>query len=484
MSDGAVFLTGATGALGSWIARQALADGVRVRALSRATPGLSAAQRVEQSLSIVTDQRPLTSWQAVEGDIHDKHLDAGDASFVIHCAACTAFHERSAVDSHQTNVEGLQNVLELCTRQRLPLVHISTAYVCGDRTATVLEKELVHGQLFNNVYERTKCAGERLVSDWSARTGIAATILRPSIVLGDWQLGRAVRFNTLYHLMAALDSVGPSLQKQELRLIGDSRVTKNILPVDYFASVAWQIIRRGQSGTYHITHPNPITMGELGTIFNQLFNITIRFVRPNDFDASKATPLERMCSRIMAPYRRYMLNPEPSFDRTATLAATDKSFATPPTLDAAYFQRLLDYGRQANWGRGHLIATDGDSSAEQVREYFKSFLVDRMHENLLPDLNHLTAQFSIAMTDHPQLTWSLDVQNGVLCSIDQGSTIAACSFKLTTNTFLEIATVRVSPKQAFFKGRIKITGNIELGLKVATVLSKFFSAYPFHVATA
>lgn len=483
MSDGSLFLTGITGALGSWIAGQALADGLPVRALARAAGGCSAEQRIERSLSITSNQSPITRWEAVEGDIHDRQLDLGDSSLVIHCAACTAFDERSAVDSHRTNVEGLQNILELCTRKRLPLVHISTAYVSGKRTGHVHENELLEGQQFNNVYERTKCAGETLVRDWSSQSGIPAIILRPSIVLGDWELGRSVRFNTLYHLMAALDSVGPPLGRQTLRLVGRADVTKNIIPVDYFAQVAWQIIRQRKPGTFQIVHPNPITMGELGEIFSRLFNLDLKFVAASEFDSTRATPIERMCGRIMAPYRPYMLNDEPVFRREATQAAIDGSDISLQKLDADYFKRLLDYGRLANWGRGEADQSVSDKPANQASEYFERFLAGRMNQTLLPDLKHLTARFSIAMKDCPALSWTLDVQGGALKSITRRSHDAACSFTLDTRTFLQIASAELSPKQAFFKGRIKIAGNVELGLKVATVLTKFFTAYPFQMVS-
>jgi nucleoside-diphosphate-sugar epimerase/putative sterol carrier protein len=479
MSEGVVFLTGATGALGSWIAHRALADGMKVRALARAAAGLSARQRIEQSLKAAGDQPISAQLQVIEGDILDRELDPGPVNLIIHCAACTAFHDRSAQASHQTNVQGLQSILNLARRQGIPLVHVSTAYVCGNRTGQVLESELNVGQHFNNIYERTKCEGESLVREWSLRTGLPAIVLRPSIVLGDCSHGRAARFNTLYHLMMALDAARPSRDRQRLRLVGHANVTKNIIPVDYFAEVAWRIIRRESPGTYHIAHSDPITMGALRGIFNELFDIDLQLVSEQDFGRERGTRIERMCHQVMAPYRSYMLSQEPRFDRQATVAALGDGISEAPKLDAGYFRRLLDYGRRVNWGQAVIADPLIDPAIDPVREYFEVFLAERINQDLLPDLKRLSARFSISMKDLPASHWCLDVQNGVLRSVSRDAAPSECAFTVDSATFLEIAAGRLPPQRAFFTGRIGISGNMELGLKVATVLAKFFLEHPF-----
>jgi nucleoside-diphosphate-sugar epimerase/putative sterol carrier protein len=479
MSDSAVFLTGATGALGSWIANQALADGMTVRALARAAPGQTGRQRVQRSIEAATDRPIFASVQVIEGDILNHNLDPGRVSMVIHCAASTVFNDRSVQASRQTNVQGLQRILDLARRQQVPFVHVSTAYVCGNRTGPVLENELDVGQQFGNIYERTKCEGEALVHEWSSQTGLRAIVLRPGIVLGDWSEGRAVRFHTLYHLLRALDAFGPSAEGQRLRLVGQADVTKNIIPVDYFARVAWRLIRSGRPGTYHITHPSPITMGELRDIFNELFNVDLRLVSEQDFASERGTRIERMCHHVMAPYREYMTNQEPQFDQRSTAAGLDGGIPFPPRLDVEYFRRLLDYGRRVNWGREIVAGPVSDAATDPVREYFEVFLAGWTDQNLLPDLKGLSARFSISIKDQPGACWWLDVQKGVLRSISTHQTPSDCSFALDAATFLEIAAGRLPPQRAFFKGRVRIAGNIELGLKVATVLAKFFASYPF-----
>jgi nucleoside-diphosphate-sugar epimerase/predicted lipid carrier protein YhbT len=479
MSDDVVLLTGITGALGSWIADRALADGWEVRALARAAGGSAAGERVARSLAAVRDGPSGGRVQVIEGDILDDRIDPGPINLVIHCAACTAFNDGSIQDSHQTNVQGLRSILDVARRQRVPLVHVSTAYVSGNRTGDALESELDVGQDFNNTYERTKCEGEALVHEWASQTGLPLIVLRPSIVLGDRSHGRAVRFSTLCQLMRALDTIGPSLAGQRLRLVGQAGVTKNIIPVDYFADVAWRIIRRGLPGTYHVTHPAPITLGELGEIFGRLFDVDLQLVSEEEFGRVRGTPTERTCHHVMAPYRPYMISDEPRFDQSGTIHALAGDLPACPRLDLGYFQRVLDYGRRVDWGQDVLAGPTGSDEMDPVREYFEVFLAQWTHQNLLPDLKKLSARFSIAIADHADAVWSLEIHEGVLTSISRHGGTSDCSFVMDSATFLEIAAGRVPPQRAFFAGRVRITGNVELGLKVATVLAKFFLEYPF-----
>jgi hypothetical protein len=134
--------------------------------------------------------------------------------------------------------------------------------------------------------------------------------------------------------------------------VADSAAAKNIIPADYFADVAGRIIRRGVSGTYHITHPRPTSFGELREIFVELFgcdNATL--VSKEQFAEQRATSAERACHRAMAVYRPYMTETEPVFDSSATDRALAGTGVQAPVLDAAYFRRLLDYARRVDWGR-------------------------------------------------------------------------------------------------------------------------------------
>ncbi len=424
--------------------------------------------------------------EVVEGDILHSRLGIHEGymrdriSLVIHCAASTCFHDSSAELTHQTNVEGLRRVLEFAREHQAAMVHISTAYVAGRRTGRVRENELCEGQAFNNVYESTKCLGESLVHEWSRSTGLPATILRPSIVLGDWHQGRALRFNTLYDLMHAFDLLGPIIREQELRVVAQPDVTKNILPVDYFADIAWRIIQRGHAGTFHVVHPQPTSVAELREIFVELFGCNgARLVSEAEFAGRPASQAERTCHRAMSIYRPYMTRSEPVFDRSETDNAIAVNPPAVPVLDLAYFQRLLKYARQVDWGRRPVQRSMIVRPAVAADEYFESFLASKLGQHLLPNLHRLSSRFGIALLETPRQHWSLEIRQGVLHGISRGGVDIQCCFKLDGPTFMEIVAGRLGPRRAFFDKRIQIEGDLETGLKLATVLDPFFRKYPF-----
>ena len=83
---------------------------------------------------------------------------------VLHAAACVGFRAATDGEPWKTNVEGARRLVHLCARMGTAEVHhISTAFVCGDRTGPVGEDELEKGQGFHNEYERSKYEAERLL---------------------------------------------------------------------------------------------------------------------------------------------------------------------------------------------------------------------------------------------------------------------------------------------------------------------------------
>jgi len=53
------------------------------------------------------------------------------------------------------------------------------------------------------------------------------------------------------------------------------------------------------------------------------------------------------------------------------------------------------------------------------------------------------------------------------------------SFKLHIDTFQQIVSGKLNPQQAFFRGDIRLEGDTFKALKMANILTQFFSAYPY-----
>ncbi len=198
------------------------------------------------------------------GDPSAMHLGLSTSEYRELTAAVTdVFHvaEQSALSSpreemRRVNLTGTQAMLELALdcRSLRRFTHVSTVFVSGDRVGVVAEDELACGQAFRNAYEESKFEAELLVR--RAMGQIPATVLRPSIVVGDTKTGEIDRFEGPYALAILL--VTSPLQVP-VPLPGDGVAPLNAVPIDYVvdASAAIHKDARGVGRTFHIVDPNP-----------------------------------------------------------------------------------------------------------------------------------------------------------------------------------------------------------------------------------
>ncbi|MCU0447160.1 MAG: NAD-dependent epimerase/dehydratase family protein [Microscillaceae bacterium] len=176
-----VFLTGITGLVGSFIARELLAKGFKIRAL----------RRVDSDLSWIEDIASHIDW--IEGDVLDiSSLEAGiaDCEYVIHCAAIVSFAPKDRQAMYKVNVEGTQNVVNVCLHFRpRKLLFISSVAALGrtKESQTLTESSKWQDSDLNSNYAKTKHLAEMEVWRGSAE-GLPVVILNPSVVLGpsDW----------------------------------------------------------------------------------------------------------------------------------------------------------------------------------------------------------------------------------------------------------------------------------------------------------
>ena len=167
-----VLVTGATGFLGSSLARRLLSQGARVRVLARSPE----------------KARPLADRgaQVLTGDITDRdavRAAVDGAEVVYHLAGRLLAPGVPAQEYVRTHVEGTRLLLACCGNGSRPrrFVHCSTTGVLGE-TGDQPADEMAPIRP-TNVYEATKAEAELAVRDvW--RSGFPAVIARPGLVYG------------------------------------------------------------------------------------------------------------------------------------------------------------------------------------------------------------------------------------------------------------------------------------------------------------
>ncbi|MGQ0814872.1 MAG: NAD-dependent epimerase/dehydratase family protein [Gemmatimonadota bacterium] len=176
-----IYITGATGFIGSRVARRLLERGERVRCLVR-----SRARGV-----------PLEKLGAelIEGDVADEAAHARGlqgASGAIHLAAIYDIGIVDAAAMQRANVDGTRAFLSAVKKAGTPrAVYISTTVALGPADGS--EPRDAYEGPYHSVYHRTKAEAHRLARA-AQRKGLPLVIVCPSFVYGPGDQGPAGRF--------------------------------------------------------------------------------------------------------------------------------------------------------------------------------------------------------------------------------------------------------------------------------------------------
>lgn len=177
MTKEKVFVTGATGFLGSYLTRKLVNQGFEVRALRRST----------SRMDLIADVQDQIEW--IEGDILDVPVleDAMEGiDKVYHGAAMVSFDPRDHKKMMKVNVEGTANVVNVALyREVKKLGFVSSIAAIGRSAETHIISEATKWEKskINSKYAISKHQAEQEV--WRGTVeGLPAVIVNPTIILG------------------------------------------------------------------------------------------------------------------------------------------------------------------------------------------------------------------------------------------------------------------------------------------------------------
>ncbi len=186
-----IFVTGASGLVGSHLVQSLLSKGKKVRALYRqAVPVFAGAEQCDWVKGDILD--PIGLNEALEG-----------VDYVYHCAAIVSFAPGAAAKMLHSNVEGTANVVNACLTQKVKkLIFVSSVAALGRIRETEAIDESMHWtpETSNSVYGQSKYLAELEV--WRAmEEGLPMAIVNPVIILGagDWNNGSSGIFKSAYN---------------------------------------------------------------------------------------------------------------------------------------------------------------------------------------------------------------------------------------------------------------------------------------------
>jgi nucleoside-diphosphate-sugar epimerase len=186
-----IFVTGASGLVGSHLIQSLIDKGLLVRALYRQTiPTFKGAEKVNWIKGDMLEVATLE--EAMQGVSH-----------VYHCAAIVSFSPKQAATMLHANVEGTANVVNACIRHEIQkLVYVSSVAALGRirKGAPVDEHMNWTPETSNSIYGKSKYLAEMEV--WRGMgEGLNVAIVNPVIILGagDWNKGSSEIFKSAYN---------------------------------------------------------------------------------------------------------------------------------------------------------------------------------------------------------------------------------------------------------------------------------------------
>ncbi len=237
-----VLLTGATGFLGSAIARALHDAGHEVRAFARP----SAPRALLEGMPVSYAAGDLTNADSVGRAV--RGCDA-----VVHCAADYRIWVPDPDAMRAVNVDGTRAVMraalaEGCRR----VVHVSSVATLKPRSdgLPATEADAAAPDEAIGPYKRSKTEAERLVEDMAARSGLPAVIVNPSTPVGP----RDIRPTPTGRLI---------LEAARGKMPGYVDTGLNIVHVDDVALSCVSALSRGAPGERHILGGYDVPLGEL-----------------------------------------------------------------------------------------------------------------------------------------------------------------------------------------------------------------------------
>jgi thioester reductase-like protein len=254
------FVTGATGFIGRHLVELLLQREGTIHALVREG---SRGRLDDLSKRLGAGDRVVP----VPGDLSQENLGIeGFDEKIDHFFHLAAIYDMEADEEsmQRANVEGTRHVVQFASSIEVGTFHhVSSIAVAGRFKGLFREDMFDEGQKLPHAYHRTKFESEKLV-----REGIKGSlrVYRPGIVVGHSQTGEMDKVDGPYYFFKLIQRLRHALPEW-FPVVGPEGKQVNIVPVDFVARaldhIAHQTADDLPGDTFHLTDPDPLTVGQV-----------------------------------------------------------------------------------------------------------------------------------------------------------------------------------------------------------------------------
>jgi thioester reductase-like protein len=347
-----ILLTGVTGLIGAELAMRLSGHGHSIVATRRRRSAIVLSDGKELRATEFFDGFRRSCVQLVSADVAEPQLGmplqtyellARQTDLIIHSAAVTEFGHPD--DLYQrTNVGGTEQILQFATfKATIPVVYVSTAYVCGFTRGEIPEDHPLEPVKFANAYEASKFRAEALVRS-EGRRGLPYVIVRPSIVVGASNDGRIREFKNIYTALRLIT------KGKVTSIPGRPAATLDLVPWDYVCEVVEQVVSSADNvfgKTFHVVGRQPVRLQDFSDVIAEYPSLSVpRFVPAESFVVDALSPSERRLYRqFIKVYEPYFVR-HMEFTNQNTLSLMNGRVAPK---GRPFLRKLIDYGERVGF---------------------------------------------------------------------------------------------------------------------------------------
>jgi len=356
-----VFLTGATGFIGSFLLYELLENtDSEIYCLVRAHDTEQARQKIFSALLRCghISSHYLSRVIPLLGDLGQPRLGLTEERFLSLTLEIDAvYHSGASVNLlypytalRATNVSGTLEILKLASWGKTkPLHYLSTLDVLESVATAGAQRifegdKISQGRGISGGYAQSKWVAEQLVTQ-AAERGLPVCIYRPGMVSGHSKSGYTNTKDLVSRFIKSL---------VDLQQGPDADLMIDMTPVDYVSKTIVSLSLQSQSlgKTFHILNPKPISLGEMVNTLNE-FGSTIRQIpysqwqaklklEPNEL-SSLSTAMTEAISEDGQTYLELWLGGNEQFDSSNTRKGVQGQPIICPPANAELLKTYLNY---------------------------------------------------------------------------------------------------------------------------------------------